>query len=163
MGANTSANKNSGLSAETYNNLINANTDIKKFSFNDYETFAKVVSVYDGDTITVIFPYNLEMVKISVRMNGYNCAEIKSKSPEEKAAAIIAKDFLSSVILGKIVKIKFANFDKYGRALGTVYNYTKSGEKIGGISDLGKEYCINEIMLKEKYGKPYTGSGPKEY
>ena len=63
---------------------------------------AKVIKVYDGDTVTVGFylgdsdvPY-----RASVRLYGIDTPEIKGKSPEEKAKAKLAQQFLSSQILG---------------------------------------------------------------
>ena len=47
----------------------------------------KVIKVYDGDTITVQFklPYKSSpLYKISVRLNGIDCPELKTKNDVEK-------------------------------------------------------------------------------
>jgi endonuclease YncB( thermonuclease family) len=61
-----------------------------------------VISVYDGDTITIAskLPYDLSpMYKFSVRLNNIDCPEIRTKNPIEKECAKIAKDELSKMIL----------------------------------------------------------------
>jgi micrococcal nuclease len=110
---------------------------------------AKCIETYDGDTITVAFsPFGTDIYAFKVRMLHYNSAEIKSKNPDEKAQAIVARDYLRSLILNKIIEIDINGSDKYGRLLGDVI--------CNGCN-------INQLMLHEGYGKPYDGTGPKEY
>jgi micrococcal nuclease len=110
---------------------------------------AKILKVYDGDTITIaLCPFQTDIWKFNVRLLGYNSAEIKSKNPDEKAKALQARDFLQSLILNKIVEIDITGGDKYGRLLGVI-----------GCD--GKN--INELMIQKGHGKPYDGKGPKEY
>lgn len=111
-------------------NLKDATDNIPKFSLAGQEYDAKCVSVYDGDTCHVVFNYNGQLTKWSLRLKGINCAEIKSKDPK----AIAARDFLRSLILDKIVKIKIDGFDKYGRLVGLI------------ISD---NININKLMIDE--------------
>lgn len=110
---------------------------------------AKPVRIYDGDTITVVFaPFGSEYYKFNLRMLHYNCAEIKSKNPDEKAKAIQARDYLRSLILDKIIDIDISSSDKYGRLLGVVH--------CNGVN-------INNAMLDTGHGKPYEGKGPKDF
>lgn len=119
---------------------------VKKFSLNGINIDAKVVSVYDGDTITLVFKFSDKYYKWNCRLDGIDTPEIKSKNNEEKALAVKARDFLREMILGKIVNIDCGDFDKYGRLLVTV-TYEKE--------------CINDLMIVKGYAKTYFG-GTKE-
>ena len=46
----------------------------------------RVIKVYDGDTITIVgyIKNNRELFKFSVRLNGLDCPEIKSKKSIDK-------------------------------------------------------------------------------
>jgi endonuclease YncB( thermonuclease family) len=123
-----------------------------KFNFNNKIFKAKVVKVYDGDTITVVFMIFGDYYRFSIRMDGYDSPEIRSKNPDlvkkelEKKWANESKNFLSGMIMDKIVLLKCKDFDKYGRILGTV--------ELNGMD-------INGIMLSSGYCRSYEG-GHKE-
>jgi micrococcal nuclease len=112
---------------------------------------AKCVSIYDGDTAT--FAMRLyegsPIFRFSCRFLGYNSAEIHGKTPEEKAKAQESKKALSDMILDKVVTLNINSLDKYGRPLVTVT--TDSGVN------------VNEWMLANGHGKPYTGEGEKAW
>lgn len=73
-----------------------------------------VLSVYDGDTITVQDPQG----KIAkVRFSMIDAPEVKPK----QAGGIAARDFLRKLILGKQVELGFVTTDKYGRSVADVY------------------------------------------
>jgi endonuclease YncB( thermonuclease family) len=122
------------------------NTD--RFNFNNKIFEAKVVKVYDGDTITVVFMIFGDYYKFSIRMDGYDSPEMRSKNPDlvkkelEKKWAHKSRDFLAGMIMNRVVLLKCKNFDKYGRILGTV--------ELNGIN-------INGIMLACGYCRPYGG------
>ena len=119
---------------------------IYKFSLKDNVYDAKVINVYDGDTITTVFKFKDEFYKWNCRLNGIDTPEMKSKDLNEKNAAVKARDFLREKILGKIVKLHCGDFDKYGRLLVIVeYN----------------EEVINNTMIEKGHGKYYSG-GKKE-
>lgn len=120
--------------------------NIKKFSLACMACKARVASVYDGDTITLVFKLQEQYVKWSCRLEGIDTPEMKSKNAEEKASAVKARDFLRGKILDKVVDVVFGDFDKYGRLLAKV-----------SIDDLD----INKLMLSEGYAKAYDG-GTKE-
>lgn len=120
--------------------------DCNYFSLNGLTKTAKVVKVYDGDTITVIFQHKDEYNKWNCRIYGIDTAEIKTKNPEEKKAGLAAKDFLKNIILEKIVTIECLDFDKYGRLLINLFYNDKN---------------IMKLMIENNYGKSYFG-GTKE-
>ncbi len=77
---------------------------------------AKVVKVYDGDTFTVeAYPWPGLEAKTSVRVNGVDTPEIRGKCEQEKQKAREARDFVKSLILGKVV---FLNNVKHGKYAG---------------------------------------------
>lgn len=113
---------------------------------------ALVVSVHDGDTITVL--RNNE--KIKIRLIGVDCPELK------QIYGMNAKEFTSSLVLNKTVKIVLdkQEKDKYNRTLAYVYfNNTFINEKIleagFGITafyapNLKKYYELKEAEKKAK-------------
>lgn len=105
----------------------------------------RVIKVYDGDTITIAskLPYEASpLYRFSVRLNGIDAPEIKSKNNEEKIAAINVREILSELILHKYVHLENIQTEKYGRILADVY-----------IENLH----INKYLLDNKYAVPYDG------
>lgn len=126
---------------------INHN-DIPKFTFETGEKiYAKVYKVYDGDTISVIFRWHRQYIKTSCRILGLDTPEIRTKNLEEKKLGIEVRDFLRSLILDKVVKIKLYHNDKYGRPLIDVFTED--------------DKSIKDILIEKKFAKPYNG-GRKE-
>jgi len=89
----------------------------------------RVIKVYDGDTITIATKLPLTGVdkdtiwRFSVRLNGIDCPELRTKNESEKKIATIARDKLSKLILNKMVDLEDVSLEKYGRLLATVgYN-----------------------------------------
>ena len=104
----------------------------------------RVIKCYDGDTITVAFklPDCPQIYRMSVRLDGIDCPEIKGKTPEEKECAKLAKARVESLILGKIVFLRDVKTEKYGRALATVI-----------IDDIN----VNELLIAERLAVQYNG------
>jgi len=134
--------------------------DVDQFSFKGLKVFAKVVSVYDGDTIRACFYYKNEIVQTSCRLLGFDSPEIKiSKNTINrdifKTAGIISRDRLQDLINSTddgLVKLDIEKNDLYGRALVNVY-----------IIKNEKEINVNKIMLLEGLGKPYSGQTKNEW
>ena len=110
-------------------------------------TGGQVIKVYDADTITIAskLPYDASpLYRLSVRLNGIDTPEMKGKgvSDEEKEAAILARDFVSNLVLHKHVHLENIESEKYGRILADVY--------IGDIH-------LNELLIKERYAVKYDG------
>jgi len=110
-------------------------------------TGGQVIKVYDGDTITIAtrLPFNESpLYRLSVRLNGIDCPEIKGKdvSDEEKAAATVTRDFVSSLILHKYVKLENIQNEKYGRVLADVY-----------LDDIH----LNALLIDQGYAVKYDG------
>jgi len=82
---------------------------------------AKVVSVYDGDTIKAIFPLNGVLYKWNCRLSGVDTPEIRTRNEREKKYGYIVRDKLREQILDQVVNVECGELDKYGRLLVTVY------------------------------------------
>ena len=132
-----------------------ADTSVPYFSLNGICNYARLVDVYDGDTITCILNVYGGFYKFHIRISGIDTPEIKSKNESEKAKAFEARqtvlkylcpqwthpnamchrneiqDFLRDNIV--IVWVECLEFDKYGRLLAKIFP-NKNCEK--SVSDL---------------------------
>ena len=111
----------------------------------------KVVDVYDGDTVTIILYNKFGYEKHKLRMFGYDSPEMKPRlnitnRDDEIKKAKEAKEYLSNIVLNKIVTFESMGYDKYGRLLGKLY-----------LPKLFDRIEINELMIKEGHGYPYYG------
>jgi endonuclease YncB( thermonuclease family) len=147
------------------NDLMRLSFDeLEKFTYDGLLTKAKVVSIYDGDTITIVFYYNDFPVKDSFRMLGYDSPEMKPlKSIENRElhieAAHVARQKLVDQIEGKIVWVKFTHEEKYGRLMGEIFLISSKSEN----NFIDNEKNINSWMINEGYGKPYDGGHKSEF
>ena len=97
----------------TVKKLIILSLLLLSISLFSAEIIGKVIGVSDGDTITV--SDNLDKGKFRIRLN-------KIDAPEKKQAfGSKAKQFLSSLIFGRQVSVRFKEIDRYGRVLGVIY------------------------------------------
>jgi len=124
------------------------------FSFDGQRFLAKVVDVYDGDTLRVTFRYGGRLVQYRARMAGYDSPEMKpprSKPNRENeiAAARAAKAALERRVRDRLVTVACGPFDKYGRILVTIYDSAAAGGENGEN--------INEWMVSSGHGVPYEG------
>lgn len=106
---------------------------------------ARVIDVYDGDTIRVDIDlgFSMSLKNLKVRLVGIDTAEIKSKDLVLKQKAIEARDWLREKCLGTDVYLDSSGQDKYGRWLGKVH-------LIDGT-------CVNEELIKLGLGVKYDG------
>ena len=103
---------------------------------------AKVVSVYDGDTVKVTFPFRGKMFRWNCRIQGVDTPEIRTRDHTEKVKGIMARDALRAKILDKPVVITCGSFDKYGRLLVDI--------NTDGVS-------VTEWLISRGYGVAYDG------
>lgn len=79
---------------------------------------AKVIKVYDGDTIWVVTSeLTGDNVRLKLRLLDINSEEIKDKTDK----AFEARDYLSNLILDKDVECVFTDYDNFNRVLAYVY------------------------------------------
>jgi len=125
-----------------YLKKLNAN-EINRFSFDGVKKYARIVKVYDGDTCTIIFRWKKQNIKCSCRIYGIDTPEIKTSNTKERELGYKAKDFLSSMILEKVLMVHFLKDDKYGRPLVNIF--------------LNNNQSISDAMISGGYAKPYFG------
>lgn len=112
---------------------------------------ADVISVYDGDTITVDIDLGLSIkVRAKCRLLGIDTPEIRTRSTLEKVAGFEARDRLREMIQDKTVTLhSVAKPDKYGRLLVQVWT-----EEDG---------CVNQVLLDEGFARVYDGGTKVSY
>ena len=108
------------------------------------EVPARVVSVYDGDTVRVEAAMWPGLIwKGSVRVDGVDTPEIRGKCEAEKAQARAARDFVRARI-GKQVTLVDVKKGKYaGRVVARI--------RLADGSDL------TELLIQQDHGRPYEG------
>ena len=135
------------------------------FSLKDVKTYARVIDVYDGDTITIVIDLNGFFLKFKCRLNGIDTCEIRSKNAPNKQLAIQAKNRLFNLITNhtldemynkkelidyfdkniSIVWVHCLDFDKYGRLLIDCY------------SSPDEPKSFSQILIDEKLAYAYDG------
>lgn len=137
------------------------------FSLNDKKTWARVVSIYDGDTLTAVIPVLGSFFKFKIRLQGIDTCEMKSATEFAKDMALKARNRLVEVITGTstpfktkkdiekyldsnvcLVWLHCLEMDKYGRVLANVYRTQD-------------EMSINQLLLDEKLAYSYNGDTKK--
>jgi endonuclease YncB( thermonuclease family) len=116
-------------------------------------TLAKVVRVYDGDTITVAAPFcngstqtEPEIYLFSIRLRGIDTPELRGGGPAEKVKAEVARDALAGLVMGRVVRVANVGSEKYGRVLADVF--------VDGM-------CVNEWMVERGFAVAYDGGTKK--
>jgi micrococcal nuclease len=105
---------------------------------------AQVVSVYDGDTITVRARIWLgQEIETKVRLDGIDAPELRGKCEDEKELAKNARDFLIK-LAGDTVMLRNIRYGKYaGRVVAKVFN--ENGDNLVAS------------LIHAGYGRPYSG------
>jgi micrococcal nuclease len=139
--------------------LDNSVFEIPLYSVNNIKCEGRIVDVYDGDTITIVFKLNNQLQKHKIRFYGINTPELKGSTHLEGLAA---RNFLLSQILDKELELnkeykrneivdmlkelkKLFTFElmgeeKYGRILAKVFN---------------NDECLNDLMVLQGYAQEY--------
>jgi endonuclease YncB( thermonuclease family) len=136
---------------ESFNTYIPLNLNPRKIEkFIPIIKIARVIKVYDGDTITIAsyYPSHKErkLYKFSVRLSGIDCPEMRGASSTERKTAVIAKDFLHDLLYNQLVQLNNISLDKYGRLLADV--------KLGDIS-------CSELLIEKRLAVKYNGKKKK--
>lgn len=139
------------------------------FSLKNYKGYAKITSVYDGDTFTAIIRLDGRNLKFKFRTLGYDSAEMKpsltmTNRTEHVYLAKLARDMFKQECgfddrappeswnplmcrnkVNGLVWITCGNNDKYGRTLVTVYKKR------------GDEMSVNNKMISSGIVNVYDG------
>ena len=149
--------------------LSGVDDSIPIFSLNNYEGYAKITSVYDGDTFKAVIMLHGRPLKFSFRTLGYDSAEMKpslamNERTEHIYLAKLARDMFKQecgfddraahqlwnpfICRNKVngwIWIECGKNDKYGRPLVTVYR--RRGDKIS----------VNQKMIASGIVNVYDG------
>lgn len=124
---------------------------LQNLSYHDCNRFipdvqyAKVVKVYDGDTITIACKYpkrSKNLYRFPVRLAGIDAPEMNAVSDTERLEAINSKQGLHNLIFNETVRLDNIRIEKYGRLLADVYLY---------------DLHVNSWLLDNNYAVPYNG------
>jgi micrococcal nuclease len=103
-----------------------------------YTYRAKIISVYDGDTVTALVDLGFGITnKIKIRLKGINTPEIRGS---ERPRGLISRDFLREKVLNKdiIIETFKDKKGKYGRYIGTLWL---------------DEENVNELLVEQGYAE----------
>ena len=149
----------------TYNSTIKFNE-----ALNDKLLVARVVDIYDGDTITCIINVLDNYFQFNVRLEDIDTCEIKSKNFKCKIKAHEAQNCLYELISNKtnndifidrndlrflleadvyLVNILCGTLDKYGRLLGYIFDFDDLSQD--------KSKSFNQILVDKKLAYLYEG------
>ena len=108
---------------------------------------AKVIYVYDGDTITVDVDLGMKVFVHGekIRLNRINTPELRG---EERPEGLKSRDFLRGKIMDKDIYVETVKDEKgkYGRYLGEIWLPDENGELIN----------INDLLVTEGFAEYKT-------
>ena len=118
----------------------------------------RCIKVADGDTITILTPAKRQ---VRIRLACIDCPE--RRQPFGKRA----KQFTSSLVFGKQVRVHVVDWDRYGRAVGWVYVNDDDGQKIcvnrqlvrAGLAWVYRKYCRSSELLRLEQEARSSGKG----
>ena len=124
----------------------NATNKTKIFNFEERVCQGKVVDVYDGDTVKIVFPLTDKeperLYRWNCRLINVDTPEIRTRNLKEKEYGKQVRDRLREKILNNIVDVHCKDFDKYGRLLVEIFYEIVS---------------INKWLIENNYAKVYDG------
>lgn len=130
---------------------------VDKLSFDGEIKEAKVVHVYDGDTIRIVFPIHDTFYRWTCRLEGVDTPEIRTRCDVQKKYGYKVRDALREKILHKVVKIKCGTFDKYGRLLVTIYDDETKQD------DISNRKTVNNWLIENEYAFTYDGGKKRDW
>jgi endonuclease YncB( thermonuclease family) len=148
---------------------------VPMFTLSGIKTIGRVVDIYDGDTMTCIFPiFGDNYFRFNLRLMGIDTPELKSKDTIIKEKALEARHKIMSVCcnnkynLGIDCKrddirryleeneinvwIECLDFDKYGRILANIYPKRDDNMEVNSLT---------KILLDANLGYEYDGGKKK--
>jgi endonuclease YncB( thermonuclease family) len=161
------------LTVQEINKLKLVNDDVPKYSLKGKKLTGKVVYVYDGDTVHIVFYIMNSFVNFICRLDGIDTPELcpKNNNILEKNAGIKSRNYLISKVVNnlsepiseiitkkdikkicekstKLITVNCGDFDKYGRLLVELFD---------------NNLCINQAMIDNKFAIAYDGGTKQEF
>ncbi len=85
-----------------------------------YQYKAKIISVYDGDTVTAVVDLGFHLSKtVKLRLARIDTPEMRGSAKEKKAGRL-AKQFVVDKVLNKDVFIRTSKTGKFGRFIAEI-------------------------------------------
>jgi micrococcal nuclease len=115
---------------------------------NLYTYKGKCTKVVDGDTLEAMVDLGFDVwISITIRLDGINTPESRTKNKEEKVKGLAAKARLQQIMDANQNDFTFISHgvEKYGRCLAEVF-----ASSLGDIS-------IQKTLITEGHGKEYHG------
>jgi endonuclease YncB( thermonuclease family) len=134
--------------------MTKQNTEFMTLKGNIYN--AKIVYIYDGDTMHVVFKEFNKFYRWNCRIMGVDTPELRTKNLKEKEMGYKVRDILVEKLMNKIVKIKCDEFDKYGRLLIDVYIPNEVEKNDGTL-------MLSQWLIQNKYAYSYDGGTKKSW
>lgn len=104
---------------------------------------AKVIDVYDGDTVTCAIDIGGQIWAVKVRLNGVDAPEMKSRDGKERLAAVLSRQAIVNALpADKLVTLTCHGFEKYGRLLASI--------NAGGAD-------LSTLLIRNGHAVPYDG------
>ena len=118
-------------------------------SLNLYHYKAEVLSVYDGDTVTLMIDQGMKhFARVKVRMVGINTPEIRTKDLDEKARGYEAKEYLN--LASRVKRLSYTPLKKVSLVGGSVsYGLMKRHGRTGE--------SLNDEMIRMGHAVAYNG------
>lgn len=117
-----------------------------------YTYRAQVLTVHDGDTIDALLDLGMDTSRRikRVRLNGIDCPELATVTPDGRHLGVEARDYLLSLLARGQVLMRTHRgheYEKYGGLLADVYVVLPDGS----------ELHVNAAMLAAGHGCAYHG------
>lgn len=154
-------------SSELLQRLLDCPAVVPKFDFEGQAFYARLVKVYDADSVTIVTELFGKLYSFNVRLLEIDTPEMKAKDPKEKALAIRARDCVAAWALpGRfevggghteneikaalretpvVVFVRCQKNDLYGRCLAHLYK------------DNADEQSVSQLLIQNGLADPYYG------
>ena len=116
-----------------------------------YEYECTIRRVVDGDTVDVDVSLGFGVWRCSerIRLYGVDCPECRTRDATEKAAGLLAKEFVKEALhVGGTYTLQTKEKGKFGRYLGTIF--------------ITKKTSVNDSLIKENLAVAYHGQSKTE-
>ncbi len=140
--------------------FVNDKNNIREFKYVIKNNYAIIIDVYDGDTVTAVSfleGHDDKLFKVKFRLDKIDTPEMRSRNPTEREYAIKAKEYLSNMVLNKLVycEVNETAKDQYGRLLTTLYVVDRDGKH--------PEKSVNQLMIDNGHARHYSGGHKEEW
>ena len=129
---------------EELNSYTKENTELLSLNGNKYT--AKIVYIYDGDTMHIVFKEFGNYYRWNCRIIGVDTPELRTKNKKEKEYGYKVRDAIRKELQDQIVEVNTYDFDKYGRLL---IDVTMPNQE--------KEITLSQWLIHTNYAYSYDG------